>query len=202
MITLENFESWFPNNKYPQDWVDAINKVLPDYNITTPARISAFLAECSVESQDFTVLQENLNYSAEGLCKTFGSHFTNEEEAAEYAHNPEKIANRVYSNRMGNGDEASGDGWLYRGQGTIQLTGKENQQSFADSLNMSVGDIPNYLGTFEGAIQSACFFWENNNLNTLADSGEIDEISRKINGGDNGIEERRQKYQVISDVMR
>jgi putative chitinase len=201
MLTIDKFTSWFPGNKFAQQWVEAINKVTPDYGLTTPTRLAAFLAECSVESMDFTELQENLNYSAEGLCKTFPSHFSGLDEATAYAHNPEKIANRVYSNRMGNGDESSGDGWLYRGQGVIQLTGKQNQQAFADSINMIIGDIPNFLGTFEGAIQSACFFWEDRNLNELADLGDIDQISKKINGGDNGIDVRRQKYQIIKNTI-
>ena len=200
MITIEDFTSWVPNSKSPQDWVNALNKVLPDYSIDTPSRIAAFIAECSIESADFNTLCENLNYSEDTLGRMFGSHFTSD-EIPEYAHNPEKIANRVYSNRMGNGDESSGDGWKYRGQGAIQLTGKATQQDFADSINMIIDDVPTFLGTYEGAIQSACFFWEDRKLNTLADSGDIDSISRKINGGDTAIVERRTRYQNITKAM-
>jgi putative chitinase len=114
--------------------------------------------------------------------------------AAQYAHNQPKIANRAYGSRMGNGDEASGDGWKYCGRGLIQLTGKNNYQAFADSLEMSVDDVPEYLGTFEGAAQSACWFWETNNLNTFADKGDILTMTKRINGGTLGLADRQKHY--------
>ena len=193
MITLDNFNSWVSNTKNPQDWVDALNKILPDYDINTNERIAAFVAECSVESENFNVLEENLNYSSEGLGRTFPTHFA-PDELDSYAHTPEKIANRVYANRMGNGDESSGDGWKYRGKGAIQLTGKEAQQDFADSLNMNVDDVPTFLGTFEGAIQSACFFWESRKLNQVSDTGDIDSVSRKINGGSRFLDGKTREF--------
>jgi putative chitinase len=112
------------------------------------------------------------------------------EIANQYANNPEKIANRAYAGRMGNGDEASGDGWRFCGRGLIQVTGHDNYQALADSLQMNIDDVPAYLQTFEGAIQSACWFWENNNLNQYADAWDIKTLSIRINGGTLGLEER------------
>jgi putative chitinase len=147
-----------------------------DYEINTPQRIAAFIAQCAHESGGFVALKENLNYKAATLRKIFGKYFPNDEIANQYASLPNKqeaIANKVYANRMGNGDEASGDGFRYCGRGLIQLTGKSNYQSFADSLEMNVEDVPEYLQTFEGAAQSACWFWETNNLNQWADKEDI-----------------------------
>jgi putative chitinase len=124
------------------------------------------------------------------------------EIAQQYEHKPEMIANRAYENRMGNGPESSGDGWKFRGKGLIQLTGRDNYQAFADSLQMNIDDAAAYLETFEGAVQSACFFWESRNLNNLADQGNIDQISKIINGGTLGIEERRHFYQVALQVLQ
>jgi putative chitinase len=123
------------------------------------------------------------------------------EIAQQYEHKPEQIANRAYENRMGNGPEASGDGWKFRGKGLIQLTGRDNYQAFADSVQMNIDDASAYLETFEGAVQSACYFWESHNLNALADQGNIDQISKIINGGTLGIEERRQYYQHALQVL-
>jgi putative chitinase len=111
------------------------------------------------------------------------------------------IANRAYANRMGNGNEASGDGWKFCGRGLIQLTGRSNYQDFADSLSMSIDDVPAYLGTYEGAVQSACFFWENNNLNALADSQDIKQITRVINGGELGYEDRMNRYKEAYNIL-
>ena len=199
LITIDQLKQII-NNKFIDQWVSSINKILPCYDIDTPLRLAAFISECAYESNGFNELTENLNYSAEGLLKTFPTHFTSD-EAQQYQHQPEKIANKVYANRMGNGDESTGDGWKYSGKGLIQLTGKENQQFFGDSIHMDVTDVPGYLQTFEGAIQSACFFWENNNLNALADKGLIDQISTKINGGTLGLEDRRTKYQFVLKVL-
>jgi putative chitinase len=200
-MTLEEFNAIVPNNPYAEQWVEALNKILTQYDITTPLRIAAFMGECCVESTNFTAIQENLNYKAESLHRTWPSHFETMEIAEQYAHKPEAIANRAYANRMGNGDEASGDGWKYCGRGLIQLTGKDNYQAFADSLQMNVEDTPAYMATFEGAVQSACYFWGNANLNSHADAGNIDQISHIINGGTLGQEERRQHYQRACQIL-
>ena len=133
------------------------------------------------ESGGFVHMAENLNYSADGLLKIFPKYF-NAESAASHARNPQMIANRVYSNRMGNGDEASAEGWKFRGRGILQLTGKDNYFWFAASLEMTPEQAVDYLETFEGAAQSACWFWETNKLNDWADKGDIVTLTKRING--------------------
>ena len=132
-------------------WCDVLNNLLPKYDIDTPQRIAAFIAQCSHESANFTTLSENLNYGVTGLARTWPKRFTTAELMNKYARQPEMIANFVYANRLGNGDESSGDGWKYRGRGLIQLTGKENYQHFADSIGMNLDDVPEYLETLSGA---------------------------------------------------
>jgi putative chitinase len=199
-LTKEQLQQLLPGNTYIEQWCEALNAILPDYDISTPQRVSAFLAQCAHESGGFTALHENLNYRAESLCKVWPRYF-NESNANQYAHNQEAIANRAYANRMGNGDEASGDGFRYCGRGLIQLTGKQNYQAFADSLQMNVEEVPDYLQTFEGAIQSACWFWESNNLNQFADSGDITTMTKRINGGTLGLDDRLAKYQHAMQIL-
>lgn len=196
-ITVEQLKQIIPNNLYVDQWCEALNKILPDYGIDTPQRVSAFLAQCAHESGGFTALKENLNYRAETLRKVFPKYFPDDATAAQYASQPNKqelIANRVYANRMGNGDEASGDGFRYCGRGLIQLTGKQNYCKFAESIDTPVDQIPEFLATFEGAIQSACWFWETNNLNQYADSGDILTMTKRINGGTIGLADRQAHY--------
>jgi putative chitinase len=200
MITLQQFQSIVGNNPNAEHWVEALNKVWPDYEINTPHRIAAFMGECCVESGRFTAVQENLNYTAASLTRVWPSKFP-AGIAEQYAHNPEKIANRAYGGRMGNGPEETGDGWKFRGRGIIQMTGHDNYQSFADSLQISIDEAASYAETFEGAVQSACWFWETNNLNAIADKGDIDHISKIINGGTHGLDERRQYYQHALQVL-
>jgi putative chitinase len=133
--------------------------------------------------------------------RTWPRHFPTIEIARQYEKKPEKIANRAYANRMGNGDEASGDGWRYLGRGLIQLTGKENYTWFAASLNMEVDDVVEYLGTFEGAVQSACFFWESNELNKWADKKDIVTLTKRINGGTIGLEDRIKHFNHACHVL-
>jgi putative chitinase len=171
-------------------WFLALQEILPDYEIDTPARVAAFLGQTAHESGGYRALRENLNYSAKGLNTTFKKYFPTIESAAGYERQPEKIANKIYANRMGNGDERSGDGFRYRGRGLIQLTGKTNYQNFADSIEESMEGVVPFLETYEGAVQSACWFWESNNLNVQADAGDIKLMTRKINGGYIGLEDR------------
>lgn len=201
MITFEQLKQILPNNHNVEHWYDALVQVLPDYGIDTPERQAAFLAQCMHESGGFQAIKENLNYKATSLMRVFPKYFPTEELALEYANNPSKIANRVYANRMGNGPEESGDGYAYCGRGLIQLTGKNNYQAFADSLEGNLEDVPEYLGTFEGAVQSACWFWETNNLNQYADSGDIKTMTRVINGGYLGLEDRINHYNHVLDVL-
>ena len=200
-ITTEQLQQLIPNNPYVPQWADALNKILPEYGIDTPQRVSGFIAQCAHESAGFTALKENLNYRKESLRRVFGKYFTDDAIAEQYAHKQEAIANRVYANRMGNGSEESGDGYRYCGRGLIQLTGHNNYQSFADSLEMEVTDVPEYLATFEGAVQSACWFWEKNNLNQYADSNDITTMTKRINGGLIGIEDRMKHYEHALHVF-
>ena len=200
-ITQQQLASCIGNNPYLDQWCEALNKILPEYDINTPQRVSAFVAQSAHESGNFTALHENLNYRAVTLRKVFPKYFPTDEMAAQYAQQPEKIANRVYANRMGNGDEASGDGFRYCGRGLIQLTGKSNYQAFADSIEIPVEQVPEFLATFEGAVQSACWFWENNNLNQYADSGDIVTMTKRINGGTIGLEDRKKHYEHALQVF-
>jgi putative chitinase len=196
-ISKEQLQQILPNNPYLDQWCEALNKILPDYDIDTPQRCAAFIAQCAHESGGFTALHENLNYRAVTLRKIFPKYFPTDEIATQYASQPNKqelIANRVYANRMGNGDEASGDGYRYCGRGLIQLTGKQNYQNFADSIEIPVEEVPEFLETFEGAVQSACWFWEANNLNQWADKGDILTLTKRINGGTIGLADREKHY--------
>jgi putative chitinase len=193
-FTKEQLQEIIGKNPYIEYWHNAICEICPGYEINTPKRLAAFIAQCAHESGGFKFLRENLNYRAESLMKTWPKHFPTLDIARQYERNPEKIANRAYANRMGNRDEASGDGWRYLGRGLIQLTGKENYQWFAASLEMEVEDLPEYMMTFEGAVQSACFFWETNNLNQWADKGDIVMLTKKINGGTIGLPDRIKHY--------
>jgi len=202
-LTKEQLKQLLPKNPYIDHWHHALSILLPDYEINTPQRIAAFIAQCSHESGGFTALKENLNYRADTLTRLWPKLFP-AEIAKAYAAMPNKqeaIANRAYGGRMGNGDEHSGDGFKFCGRGLIQLTGRSNYQSFADSLEMSIDDVPEYLGTFEGAAQSACWFWESNNLNTWADKGDILTLTKKINGGTIGLEDRVKHYEHALHVL-
>jgi putative chitinase len=199
-FTREKLAAIIKRNPHPQQWFDALNQILPDYEIDSVKRVAAFIAQCAHESAEFTALQENLNYRAEALSKIWPKRFP-PAIAAQYARRPEAIANRAYADRMGNGPESSGDGWNYRGRGLIQLTGRANYQQFADSVGATIEQIPAYLETFQGAVQSACWFWETNNLNTLADQGDIRAMTRRINGGFLGLEDRIRHYHHALEVL-
>lgn len=188
-------------NPYIDHWYDALEQLLDDYEINTPQRVAAFIAQCAHESGNFVFIKENLNYKAASLRKVFPKYFPDDAIAAAYANKPEMIANRVYANRMGNGDEASGDGYRYCGRGLIQLTGKDNYTFFAGSLDISVEEAAEYLQTFEGAAQSACWFWESNNLNQWADKGDILTLTKRINGGTIGLEDRIKHYNHALHVL-
>jgi putative chitinase len=200
-ITRDELEQIIPGNPHLDNWLECLNTILPEYEIDSPERVAAFLAQCAHESASFTAIKENLNYKAESLMKVFPKYFPNQELAEQYAHNQEAIANRVYGNRMGNGDEHSGDGYAYCGRGLIQLTGHDNYKAFADSLSSSMEEIVEFLQTFEGCVQSACWFWETNDLNTLADSGDIKAMTKRINGGYIGLEDRVKHYEHALEVL-
>jgi putative chitinase len=200
-FTRDQLAQMIPKNPYIDHWFEAISTILPEYDINTPQRVAAFLAQCAHESGGFVFLKENLNYKAASLRRVFPKYFPDDATANAYAMQPEKIANRVYANRMGNGPEESGDGFRYCGRGLIQLTGKDNYTFFAGSLDIPVEEASEYLQTFEGAVQSACFFWEQNNLNTWADKGDILTLTKRINGGTIGLEDRTKHYQHALHVF-
>jgi putative chitinase len=189
ILTLDQLKQMV-KNPYTEHWHEALDQLLDDYEINTPLRVAHFVAQCAHESGNFVFIKENLNYRAASLMVTFKKYFPTQALAQQYEKRPEKIANRVYANRMGNGDEASGDGWLYCGRGLIQLTGKDNYTFFAGSLGIPVEEAADYLSTFEGAAQSACWYWEQNNLNRFADANDVRGLTRAINGGYIGLEDR------------
>ena len=203
-LTKAQLKQLLPKNPYIDQWHNALSQLLPDYEINTPQRIAAFIAQCSHESAGFTALRENLNYRWQSLRKIFPKYFPTDELAQEYANKPNKqeaIANRVYANRMGNGPESSGDGWRFCGRGLIQLTGRDNYSWFAVSLGIAVEEASEYLQTFEGAAQSACWFWETNGLNRWADAGDILTLTKRINGGTIGLDDRIKHYNHALHVL-
>ena len=201
-FTLKKFKECVGGNPPHADhWYEALCQILPDYDIHTVPRVAAFLAQTAHESGGYRAIKENLNYKAESLMKVWPKYFPNIDIARQYAHNQEKIANRAYGGRMGNGPEESGDGWRYCGRGLIQLTGKSNYERYAESLEISVEEASEHLTTFEGCVQSAAWFWEANNLNQWADKGDILTLTKRINGGTIGLEDRIKHYNHALHVL-
>jgi len=198
MITSDQFHHLFPRAQDPESWVGSMNNVFPTYDINTPHRIAAFLAQCGHESGGWTTFEENLNYSAQGLNSIFKKYFPTLESAQPYARKPEMIANKVYGGRMGNGPESSGDGYKYRGRGPIQLTGAANYKAFAQEMFddwQNLYDNPDWVTSDRDfALMSAIWFWNKNKLNVQADSGDIKLMTKKINGGYIGLEDRIKHY--------
>jgi putative chitinase len=183
-------------------WADAAMEILPKYEINTPNRIAGFFAQCGHESMNFTALSENLNYRAETLEKLFSKYFSKAgRNAADYAKQPEKIANVIYANRMGNGDTASGDGFKFRGRGVIQLTGRDNYSAFALSIKMTLPDVIDYVQTKKGALESACWYWNSRKINLACDENDIVKMTKLVNGGTIGLEDRRKHYEQALAVL-
>lgn len=173
-------------------YVDDLNELLPVYQISdSKLRVAHFFAQVLHESGMFRYDMENLNYSAKALHSVFRKYFPTMEEASAFARKPEKIANRVYSKRMGNGSETSGDGWRYRGRGLMQLTGKNNYAKFSTWLETDVVGDPDLVAS-DFAVHSAVYYWDTHNLNTLADKDDVKKITKKINGGYNGLSHRKE----------
>lgn len=190
--------------KFTKD--DELNNILHDilkkYSITTLKQQAAFLATIDVESNNFNSFVENLNYSANRLCAVWPNRFKTLDEANVYAKNPEKLASYIYCNRMGNGDEESRDGWIYRGRGAIQLTGKNNYKMIADKLSISINEAVEYIETKRGAIESAAIFWTENNLNHISNSMDMWSVTKVVNGGFTGINSRITKYKYYYDMLK
>jgi putative chitinase len=187
----------------PDSVISQITDVMTQFQIDSPLRLSHFLAQCACESGDFKIVSENLNYSADSLLRVFPTHFT-ADIAASYAHNPEAIASRVYANRMGNSDEASKDGYIHRGFGFIELTGKTNQTTFFTAIGLDPNTDPSLIGT-QYPLLSAAWFWNKNNLNSIADTGAttdvVTTITKHVNGGINGLPIRISYFNQFWNVL-
>lgn len=195
-LKKEHVAEMLKGNKNIDAWYDAMVKIFPKYGIDTPNRIAGFCAQCGHESLNFTVLEENLNYKAATLEKLFSKYFSKAgRNAAEYEKKPEKIANVIYASRMGNGDTASGDGYKFRGRGIIQLTGRDNYTNFGKSIGKSPDEVIEYLKTLDGALESACWYWNSRNLNAACDANDIVKMTKLVNGGTIGLEDRKKHYE-------
>lgn len=189
--------------EHDADQYDAdLEELLPLYGITPPLRLAHFLAQVFHESAYLRFDAENLNYSARALRRVFARYFPTDALAADYARQPERIANRVYANRMGNGNEESGDGWRYRGRGLIQLTGRDNYEAFRRWLDQRATPEPwpDVVAT-DYAVHSAVFYWDSRGLNALADADDLLAITRRINGGIHGLAHRRELFDRASALL-
>ena len=204
-LTLDHVKVMLKGNKEPEEWHKAMVKVFPKFRINSEARIAGFIAQCGHESNNFTVLEENLNYSADGLTKIFGKYFgpKSGRNPQDYHRQPEKIANVVYASRMGNGDTKSGHGWMFRGRGAIQLTGRDNYIAFGKDPNvgMEPDKVIKYLGTKEGALASACWYWNSRKINDAADANDIVKMTKLVNGGTIGLEDRKKHYEHALAIL-
>lgn len=189
----------------PDTVLGEIPAVMEKFQINTPLRLCHFLSQCAHESGNFKAVTENLNYGPVSLMKVFKKYFPDAAKAEKYARKPEKIANLVYGNRMGNGDEASGEGFKYRGRGYIQLTGKVNYQSFDKVVDENLTDNPDLVAT-KYPLLSAAWFWNSRTLNTLADKGATDAdvtaITKKVNGGTHGLDDRIAKFKKFYALLK
>lgn len=205
MITLELLKEICPKTKIDtlDDYVEPLNTVAEYYEMfVNPKRVAGFLAQIAHESGGFNFVAENLNYSAKGLMTIFKKYFPNEELANQYARKPEKIANKVYANRMKNGPEESGDGWKFRGRGLIQLTGRDNYTRFAAALDLDIDSTIAYLETPNGAVASAGWFWDNNKLNQFCDKDDFVTLTKRINGGTIGLADRKHHYEIALKALQ
>lgn len=195
MITAEKLKQL----KISEEWLEPLNDTFQRYEINTPLRMAAFVGQCSHESGNFKVLVENLNYSAERLCKVWPSRFPTLESAQPYHRNPDMIANKVYSGRMGNSDD--GDGALYIGRGCIQLTGKTSYTLAGDALNVDFMHSPDLVSIPKYAALTAGWFWNKRELNKEADVKDYTGMTKKINGGLTGLDDRVDKIKAALLVL-
>jgi putative chitinase len=188
----------------PDSVINQIPGIQEKFGVNTPLRLAHFLAQCGHESGGFRITQENLNYSAKGLQGIFKKYFPSEALALDYAKKPQKIANRVYGGRMGNGNEASGDGFKFRGRGFIQLTGRDNYKAFDDAVEDNILENPDLVAT-KYPLASAAWFWNKNKLNQLADKGDTTEvvtmITKRVNGGTIGLADRIKHFKEFYSLL-
>lgn len=182
-------------------WLEPLNKTFEKYEINTPTRQAAFIGQCQHESANFKVLQENLNYSAKGLMATWPSRFPDMDMAEKYERQPEKIANKVYGGRADLGNTQDGDGWRFSGKGLIQLTGRSNYTVCGLALGKPFAEFPELLLEPENACLSAGWFWNKRGLNALADNQDWETLTKRINGGLNGLQDRIHKIHKAMDIL-
>lgn len=203
-VPTSNFKLDKLKGHVPDSVIAQIPQTAAKFNITTPLRLAHFLAQCGHESGGFKAVRENLNYSAKGLRGTFGKYFPTDALANAYQKNPEKIANRVYSSRMGNGDEASGEGWKYRGRGYIQLTGKSNYTAFDKTVEDDIVNNPDLVAT-KYPLSSAAFFFDSNKLWGICDKGSDDAsvtaVTKRVNGGTIGLADRIKHFKEYYSLL-
>lgn len=205
MITLPLLQTLCPRTKKDilTQYTEPLEVIGEYYDLfDDKKRIAGFLSQIIHESGGFNFTIENLNYNAVGLRKTFPRYFPTDVLAAQYAKQPEKIANRVYANRMANGDEASGDGWKFRGRGLIQITGRNNYTMLAEALELSIEETITYMETAPGGASSAGWFWDINDLNTYCDKSDFIGLTKRINGGTNGLAERKAIYDLAIKTLQ
>ena len=206
-LTKEMLSAMIGNNPKSDDWFDALAEIMPKYEIDTPNRIAGFIAQCAHESNNFKSLEENLNYSEKALNSVFGRYFgKGKRDASEYARKPEKIANYVYQDefrtkRGAMGNTTDGDGWRFRGRGLKQLTGRNNYTAFGKTVDLTAEKAADYVATEKGAVESACWFWNNAKLNKIADDGDIVKMTKKINGGTIGLEDRTKRWEKALAIL-
>jgi len=206
-LTKEMLSAMIGNNPKSDDWFDALAEIMPKYEIDTPNRIAGFIAQCAHESNNFKSLEENLNYSEKALNSVFGRYFgKGKRDASEYARKPEKIANYVYQDefrtkRGAMGNTSDGDGWRFRGRGLKQLTGRNNYTAFGKTVDLTAEEAADYVATEKGAVESACWFWNNAKLNKIADAGDIVKMTKKINGGTIGLEDRTKRWEKALAIL-
>jgi putative chitinase len=199
-MNLEKLKGHIPDSVIAQ-----LPSVISTYKIDTALRLAHFLAQTGHESAQFKAVSENLNYGAKGLRGIFGKYFPTDALAAAYERKPEKIANKVYASRMGNGDEASGDGYKYRGRGYIQLTGKDNYKAFDATVPEDITANPDLVAT-QYPLLSAAWFWNKNGLNAIADKGADDatvtSVTKRVNGGTIGLPDRIKHFKEYYTLLK
>jgi len=202
MITEDSLKQIMPKLPDAKRALPPLQSAMSEFEVNTPKREAAFLAQIAHESAELTRFVENLNYGANGLMTTFSKYFTDMAKAQQYERNQEKIANHVYANRIGNGDEASGDGWRFRGRGPIQITGRENYAKYGGLLNVDLVNNPDQAATPEVGFRIAGVYWRENGLNKLADAEMIETITERINGKKKlGLAERIHYYSRAKEVL-
>lgn len=201
-FTLAKLSACISNATISQ-WYGPLCEILPQYGINTKLRVAGWLSQTGHESGSFKFMQENLNYGSKGLLATFPRYFPTQALADSYQRKPEKIANRVYGGRMGNGVESTGDGWKFRGRGIIQITGKDNYRNCSLALYGTeiLLEQPEILQTIDGAVRSACWYWNSRNINVDADNRDVLAMTRKINGGTHGLDDRTARYNLCMSVL-